>query len=365
MKKIVITIGMTLLFLGCTVEPVPKKSMNEADSAQQHIVTGMSLLEQSDKESAIKQCERALALVPNSSSAYSCLAIAKNSEELLLQAKESTQNDLDSFRYNMAAIRILNIQKAEESYANIHVPKRLYLPYYKNRVAADYFLALRYFQENEFELARKYSAKALEVENAKFTSQSKNLWEKTDKVIRTLKLTDFTVTAKKLVLKEKIKRVDVAVVLEDELHLARLMRGAFTVDRKTFARNVSEDVKNHPNLPQIEVFYKYGLRGLEPKIIASKELFLPNAYITRAEFALLLEDILSKAIGDPKMKTKYFGSKSLFVDVKDNEYDFNAINTAVARGFLHADRNAAFRPYDYLTGLEFLEAVAVIKEELR
>jgi len=365
MKKIVIIIGMSLLFFGCARKPAPEKSMNEADSAEQHTVTGMLLLEQSDTKLATSQCKRALALEPNNSSAYGCLAIIQGNKDFLQQAKSSVKNDLELFRYNMAAIRVLDMQKAEESYAKIKTLKKLQLPYYKDSAAADYFLALRYFRENKFEHARKYSAKVFEIENAKFTVLSKDLWEKTDNVIRTFKLTDFTITAKKLVLKEKIKRVDVAVVLEDELHLARLMKGAFRLGSKTYARNVSEDILNHPNLPQIAVFYKYGLRGLEPKIIASKELFLPNAFITRAEFSLLLEDILSKAIGDTKMKTKYFGNKSLFVDVKNNDYDFNAINTAVARGFLQADRNAAFRPYEYLSGLELLKAIAVIKEEIR
>jgi len=365
MKSLFAIIPIALLLLGCSKEPAPVKSTNIADSAQQHIVTGLSLIEKTKIDSAITQCERALALEPKNSSAFSCLAIAKNDKELLQKAKDTQDNDIDEFRYNLAAIRVLDTKNAQKHYKKIQEMKLEFLPYYKDKQSADYFLALNYFKYLGFEKTREYSANVFKDQDSKFTNQSKVLWERVDRVIRALELSKFTVTAKKLVLNDKIKRVDIAVVLEDEISLSKLMKGAFKADTKDFARELSQDIKTHPNLPQIKVFYKYGLRGLEPKVTASKELFLPNSFITRADFALLLEDIISKTLSDKKLKTSFFGNKSTFCDVENNGYYFNAINTAVARGFLKPNRNSEFRPHEFLTGIELIEAIAVIKEEIR
>ncbi|WP_455756454.1 S-layer homology domain-containing protein [Sulfurimonas sp.] len=365
MKNLLVAIVVTLLFIGCSNTPLPVKSTNSADSAEQHIVTGMNLIEDGRISSAISQCNRALALEPKNSSAYSCLAIAKNDKVLLEKADDTIENNIDKFRYYIANIRIGDIKSAKEFYDDSKDLEVEYLPYYQDKESADYFLALNYFKYLKLENTREFSGNVFKNKDAKFATQSRVLWGKVDGVIRALSLSQFTVTAKKLVLKDKIKRVDIAVVLEDEISLSKLMKGAFKADRKDMARTLSEDILNHPNLPQIEIFYKYGLRGLEPKISVGKEKFLPDSFITRADFALLLEDIVSKALSDKKLKTKFYGNVSSFSDVKNNGYYFNAINTAVARGFLKPNRNSEFRPDSVLNGVELIEAIAVIKEEIR
>jgi len=354
-----------LLLLGCSKPPVPEKPMNLADSAEQHIITGLLLLDNSKLQDAVTQCERALALEPKSSSAYSCLSIARNDEKLLAKAKETIQSDLDTFRYHLSSIRILDIEKAKEHYKKIQNMQLNYLPFYHDKKSSSYFLALTYFKNLEFEKTRDLCAKVFKNKDSKYINESRLLWKKVDRIIRALALSEFTVTAKKLVLKDKIKRVDIAVVLEDEIALSKLMKGAFKADRKDLVRVLSVDILDHPNLPQIKVFYKYGLRGLEPKVISSKELFLPDSYITRADFTLLIEDIVSQSLGDKKLKTKFYGNKSIFVDVNNDSYYFNAINTAVARGFLKANINSEFRPHEFLSGVELIEAIAAIKKEIR
>ncbi len=365
MKNLLLFLAMSLLFIGCSKSPVPVEPTNIADSVEQHVVTGLSLLEHEDINGAIYQCDRALALEPNNSSAYSCLAIAKSDKELLEKAEENIKLDIDTFRYHLANIRVLDLKSAEKSYEKIQKLELDSLPYYKDKQSADYFLALNYFTHLEFENTREFSAKVFKNKDAKFENQARILWQKVDGVIRALSLSEFTVTAKKLVLNERIKRADIAVVLEDEIALSKLMKGAFKADRKNSARELSGDILTHPNLPQIKVFYKYGLRGLEPRVIDKTEMFLPDSYITRADFALLLEDIVSKALGDNKMKTSFYGNISTFIDVKNDAYYFNAINTAVSRGFLKPNQNSEFRPNEFLNGVELIEAIAVIKEEIR
>ncbi|MDF1875238.1 S-layer homology domain-containing protein [Sulfurimonas sp. SAG-AH-194-I05] len=362
----ILTAGLlAFLYVGCSQVPKPVASLNQADTVEQHILTGMSLLASQKRQEAVTQCKRAVSLAPQNASAFICLALATQDTSVLEKSFDFIDNAVDSYRYHVAKVRMSEVDEAYEHYKMAKNIEVKYLPYYNDKESADYFLALKYFEYLEYEKTREFSAHVFKNAQAKFAPQSRVLWERVDRVIRALALSEFTVTAKKLVLNEQIKRVDIAVVLEDELALAKIMKGAFQADRKAFAKKVSKDVQSHPNLPQIEVFYKYGLRGLEPKVSQGNEMFLPNSFITRADFSLLLEDIIAKVLHDTKLKTTFFGNKSLFVDVTNDSYYFNAVNTAVARGFLKANINSAFRPHEYLTGIELIEAIARVKEEMR
>jgi len=168
--------------------------------------------------------------------------------------------------------------------------------------------------------------------------------------------------AKKIILKDKVKRVDAAVLLVEELHLSKLLKGFFAPPAKDII--LPDDIKNHPNSTELKILYKYHIRGLNNIIKNNKSGFYPNLPITRAEFALILEDIISKVKKEKAFKRKYFGNKSPFVDVKNNSFYFNAIMNAVSYGFLKPNKYSQFRPNDPLSGIELIEAIIKVKEEL-
>ena len=108
---------------------------------------------------------------------------------------------------------------------------------------------------------------------------------------------------------------------------------------------------------------KLQVRGLEP---GPNHTFEPDKLITKAEFALMLEDILIKVSGDEKLATKYIGATSLFPDVRNDHYAFNAVMTATSRGFLEADKaTGEFNPGAPVSGADALLAIRAFKDQLK
>ena len=57
-------------------------------------------------------------------------------------------------------------------------------------------------------------------------------------------------------------------------------------------------------------------------------MFAPDRPVTRAQFALILEDVIMRVKDDPDMATRHIGKESPFGDVHKGYYAFNAIMTA-------------------------------------
>ena len=102
------------------------------------------------------------------------------------------------------------------------------------------------------------------------------------------------------------------------------------------------------------------IRGLEP--IGNR--FEPDKDITRADFAVMIEDILIKILGEKNLPTRYIGSPSPFKDVNSSFYAFNAIMTCTTRGIMEADLNGYFRPEGPVSGADALLSLRRLKEAL-
>jgi hypothetical protein len=123
------------------------------------------------------------------------------------------------------------------------------------------------------------------------------------------------------------------------------------------------DIADHWLKPSIDTMIKLQVRGLEP---GPNHTFEPDKLITKAEFALMLEDILIKVSGDEKLATKYIGSTSLFPDVRNDHYAFNAVMTATSRGFLEADKaTGEFSPAAPVSGADALLTIRAFKDQLK
>lgn len=80
--------------------------------------------------------------------------------------------------------------------------------------------------------------------------------------------------------------------------------------------------------------------------------------VTRAEFALLLEDLTVLSTGAADLPTKFIGAESSpFTDVAPTHPAFNAIMTATERGYMQAKHSGAFAPADPLTRSEIQSAL--------
>jgi len=366
MKTKLLIIGVIFLLITGCKNKTQITPTNITDNVYQHTTTSLRLLEQNRINDAKASINRAIKLDPTNSIALSTKAVIENNPQLLKKAKKYIKNKADKFIYYLSNIRLAKNEEEINKYYKLAKEidtSNLLLPYYKDKGALEYFTAKAYFNLANYEKAREFCSKVFNYKNSKFYEKARKLWEKSDRIIKALGVSKWSLNAKKLAAKDKIKRVDAAVVLVNELNLDKLLKGAFNSYPNKKIK-LPEDVKNHPNRYEIEIIYKYNLRGLNNIIKDKKIVFAPNEPITREEFALVLEDIIATYTKDKNYKTKYFGNKSIFVDVKETSPAFNAIMNAVARGFMKANKYGEFRPKDPLSGIELIEAISKIKEEL-
>jgi hypothetical protein len=176
---------------------------------------------------------------------------------------------------------------------------------------------------------------------------------------------------------DKINRADVAALFIEELALDRLFekRGPKTFDtsfktpgksfeaEKVVAMEPATDIAAHPLKADIDAVVKLGVRGLEP---SPDHKFEPNKPLTKAEYAVMLEDIMMKVTGDEKLATQFIGQKSLFPDVRPDVYYFNAAMIMTSRGILEADKvTGEFGAGQVVSGADALLAIRMFKEALK
>jgi tetratricopeptide (TPR) repeat protein len=245
-----------------------------------------------------------------------------------------------------------------------------------NSSALFYYMGMAYKVAFDFDKSAEMFRKVLDL-NKSFTAEANAEWAVIQKIQRAAPGTEI---GKKIALIDKIDRADVAALFDQELNLEKLYtkRGTKTYDTtykpptetttafspdKTVKMEAATDIAGHWLKPSIETVLRLQVRGLEA---GPNHTFEPDKLITKAEFALMLEDILIKVTGDEKLGTKYIGATSLFPDVRNDHYAFNAIMTVTSRNFLEADKaTGEFKPADAVSGADALLAIREFKNQLK
>lgn len=120
-----------------------------------------------------------------------------------------------------------------------------------------------------------------------------------------------------------------------------------------------DDVKNHPLSLDIKKILAYNFRGIS---VDDKNRFHPDNHLSRAEFALLAEDVLTCFVKEEKPAIKYIGSVPPFTDVRDDYFALNAIIAVTARTIMQAGPDGRFRPADSVTRGEAMHAMNVLEQ---
>jgi hypothetical protein len=124
------------------------------------------------------------------------------------------------------------------------------------------------------------------------------------------------------------------------------------------------DIAEHPLRADIEEVLKLHVVGLEPD---PAHRFHPDQGVNRAEFALMIEDILVKVTGETGVRTKYIGQTSPFPDVRNDLPYFNAVQTVVSRNLMEPKDKVRgmFAPLEPVSGAEALLVLRLLKDELQ
>jgi tetratricopeptide (TPR) repeat protein len=225
----------------------------------------------------------------------------------------------------------------------------------------------------EFDKAAAAFKKVLDL-NKDFVGEASQEWALVQKIQRAAPGTKI---GKQIALIDKITRADVAALFIEELNLEKLYKAGKTREYDASfkppegtalaADTITKtppamDIVNHPLKADIDAAINLGIRGLEP---FPDHTFAPGMVISKANYAMMVEDILIKVSGDEKLATKFIGAVSPFPDVRSDHYAFNSIMVCTTRGLMEAKLDGYFGLEESLSGADALLVIRRMKDELK
>jgi hypothetical protein len=117
------------------------------------------------------------------------------------------------------------------------------------------------------------------------------------------------------------------------------------------------DIAEHVLRTDIESVMELGIKGLEPY---PNHTFKPDEKIARAEYAMMIEDILIKVTGDQKVATKFIGSPSPFPDLRSDLPYYNAVMVSTTRGIMET-KDMATGEFDSMGSVSGADALLIIR----
>ena len=173
---------------------------------------------------------------------------------------------------------------------------------------------------------------------------------------------------KQLGLKTRINRGELAALLMQELRVDRLRteHAPATWQSLPDANNVklaAGDIAGTPYDADIQNVLNMGIRGLE---LFSDGTFRPEAFVSRAEFVVVIEDILTRATRDSTLPTQLLGKTPRYTDVPAGAWYQSAADLARGLGLFAPAPGAeqTFNPLIDVTGVETLGAFRLLKKNL-
>ncbi|HOC58924.1 MAG TPA: hypothetical protein PKN70_03180 [Smithellaceae bacterium] len=386
----ILLMSALLVIIGCG-GPKARVASSELDTPEHHVFTGMRLIDQEKYADAQREFELALQLNDKYSKAYMGMGLAR---AYLRNYTEALQNLDTAWKYakkndekeavHIGYIRVNTLSKAacvkigvdceqDQSWLEKCVDSySAAVELNPSSSAANYYMGLAYKTALQFGNAGTMFSKVLKIKGD-YVRQADEQWELIQKIQRAV---PGTTTGKKIALVETISRADAAALFMEELKIDVLYKKRTP---KTFDTSFKDpekaaqtamksqvsarDIADHPLRADVEGILNIGVRGLE---VGPNGNFDPDAVLNRAEYAMMLEDILIKVTGDNALATKFIGSKSLFPDLREDLPYFNAVMVVASRGIMGADMTSGeFAPLKSVAGVDALLIIRKVKEELK
>lgn len=292
LRKILALLVVLSFVVACT-KPKPKPVSLE-DTPQHHYLQGMELIEQGSLKEAESRFDRAIYLDEDYARAYAGKSLVhamlvdkqvdkehakvevEKALELLERAVKKAKEDTDRFAVYVTAIRVYTnahpeywLDKAKEYFdkaVSLDEMDETGLLYYQSKAAAYYFMGVAYYKAYAFRSAEEMLAKVLSMKPGKWHDKADKLYKKVQKIVRASAEYTLTDIARRIAVKDKVGRGDVAALLVDELHLDKFFAGRIPVSsQQPKADFIPADVVNHMFKKEIMTVLKWHIRGLEPQ----------------------------------------------------------------------------------------------------
>jgi len=355
----------------------------ELDTPMHHVKNGNKMLKAGKIDGAFREFNRAKELDPKYSPAYVGLGLVyglkgeyKNGFKHLKIGNKYADGKEQKINVNVGYMRlfIMGRDKIDKDWLEEVESKFKRAINIDPEVSAPYFyMGIAYKMSFEFQKAAGQFSKVLDLDK-EFVKEADKEYAIIQKIQRAM---PGSVVGKKIALLDKITRADVAALFIEELEIDELFRKrtpkkfdtAFKDPEKKFVSGEfvkvppATDIEDHVLKADIDAVIAIGIKGLQPY---PDHTYKPYKIITRAEFAMMIEDILIKITGDENLATRFIGNASPFPDLRNDLSFFNAVMVCTTRNILEVKdvSTGEFDPKGSVSGAESLLSIRTLKSQL-
>ena len=370
LKKLTPTLSMMALILlsACATKP-----QSDVDTPEYHYKAGMRAIDNNDYQQAIKSFQRSIDLDSKFALGFGGLGLANaklgnNKEAKNYADKCASKGSKDPDALALSGRIWINMRDSEKKWfkkSEDFLEKGLKRD--KEHEGSQYWYGVALLYNYQFDEAEDYFKKVVN-KRGEYSGLADSKWKLSQKIVRAM---PGTPVGRKVALKERINRADLAVLFSEELKIGVLFdrmpaQTAGFQSPSQAAQNssiaVPNDSRNHWAETWIKDMIRYGIMNVEPD-----GNFYPDDNINRATYAMAVQRLLVVATRDESLETKYFGeSQSRFSDVPSSHFAYNAMAICTERGIMQVDMmNNRFNPTGDVTGADALLIIRNLQNSLR
>jgi hypothetical protein len=353
----IITIALTAVFLGCSAGI---KQPSIVGTPGDHYKSGLQKLEANDHAGAETEFLQAVSLDKKSPAGHTGLALlelSRSDHKLALKyAARALKLDSSYVDAYLAIGRIISSRKHDSGWIEkARKPFAVALEIAPENENVLYYTAEYYYEAGEYAQAVEYYTKANKI-NGDLAVRSSEKIAHTEKIIEASPLSD---EGKRIAKIEKMSRADFCVLLIEEFKLKQLLerqrseifRKLFNADYTLRSRTgrVKSEIGNNTAKEWILEIIQIDLPFLDPY---PDGYFYPDRLVTKAQFAVVIQEVLALINDDPTFTTRYIGMESRFDDVRADYYAFNAINLCVELKIIAAADERNFDSNGIISGMD-------------
>ena len=349
------------------------KPQSDVDTPEYHFKAGIRAIENGDFQQAIKSFQRSVDLDKKFALGYGGLGLAhanlgNNKDAKNFASKCASRGSKDPEALSLSAQVWITMRSSEKRWfkrAEDYLKTALRRD--KEHEGSQYWFGVAYLYNYQFNEAEDYFQQVVN-KRGDFSGKADSKWKLSQKIVRAM---PGTPAGKKVALKERINRADLAVLFAEELKIGVLFdrmpvqsSGFQTPSQanQTATVIVPNDSRDHWAETWIKDMIRYGIMNVEPD-----GNFYPDDDINRANYALAVQRLLVVATKDESLETKYFGeAQSRFSDVPASHFAYNAMAICTERGIMEIDMmNNRFNPTGDVTGADALLIIRNLQNSLR
>jgi len=357
---VVLTVLCLTLLQGCGPKVMPPAQLN---SPEYHVKNGNTLIKSGKLQDAFAEFKWAQGLDPTYSPAYTGMGLVYGLQgefekglSTLAPAMEYARTDAQKIDVHVGYMRFYLTGQDRID------PDWLWIvhQHYEKAVTIDPKSPRPYFYMGQAYIPALEFPSAL-AEFRRVIDLNKNYREDAEREYKNLKRIEAagpkTEVGRKIAIQRTITRADAAALLMAELPFDEKFRQhAAGLPNHRQPRPSAKDIANHPFMADINAVIALDLNGLKQ---FSDNSFRPDLPMTRANFAMAIEDLLIRVTRDEKLATRFVGAPSPFPDLRNDRAYFNAVMVVTERdmmGNVNSQTNN-FEPMEPISGVDALSTV--------